>query len=1018
VRVPENVVVARTPLLRRYQLWILIGIIVLVLLVFFVQAIADAYTNYLWYRSINETMIWRSMVETRLGLGIVFAGTFFLASWWSLWAVDRVSRVDIYSAPEHELARRYQASIGHYPVTVRTVVALLLALAVGVSASSQWQHWLLFLNATHFGLKDPQFQRDVGFFVFRLPFLAFLVDWSLIALLVLFIVTGLAHYLNGGLRTAGPSPRVDGHVVAHLSLILALMGLVRAAGYFFVDRYALDLSSSSVVAGAGYTDVHVRLPAMSVLAIVSMIAFVLLSMNVYHRTLVLPVVAVGLWAFLALMLGVIFPAFVQWLQVTPSQNTLELPYIERNIAYTRYAYGLDSIKPQNFGAHTDLQASTLDANHSSLGNLPMWDPNVTGSTYAGLQALRGYYQLSGLSSDRYELGTGADRALTPVVIGVRQINDAGEQDASWTAQHLEYTHGYGAVLSPSNVSTTSGLPDFVMQGTPEQSDAGAPALTQPEVYYGDASSTYVVANTREPELDYVGNGTSTPQTSHYSGTGGVPLAGFWQRAAYAMKFHDVNLLTSKLLTSKSRIIYRQNVDQLVKLAAPFLKVDAHPYPVIAGGQIYWMVDCYTTSDSFPYSEGAFTGLLSGNSGLQGSYNYVRDSVKAVVNAYTGQVRFYVVDAGDPVLIAWEHAYPGLFRPLKDMTQLTPGSSDTLLDHLKYPQDLLTLLTAMYGHYHYTPTAEGAAQFAAASDVWDVASTANGSLYVPAYELLTLPGAVSPSFVAVEPFVPYSDNGGDQLLAGFLTANSDYPQYGTIKAYEVPKVSASALGPGPVSSKITEDPDVAKLVALLQEGHSQVLAGSTLLVPIDDSLIYVEPIYVRDGKNSLPALEYVATDFGGENVGLSTTLLGSLRELFGNSVSGIGPPSSQTVSAQVEEDLALAYAAYERSVYDEEHANLGALQKDLNEMGRYLQQAHQLSEEAGQAAGSSPGTGGSAAPRSGAGHDSSAGSGSTSGGSGSKASSSGLASSRSSSSAAGTTNAPNNAATTTTTLEMG
>ncbi len=374
-------------MMRRYQAAILLFVIAVILAVVLVQAIADAYTNYLWYRSINETMIWRSMVETKLGLGAVFSIAFFLACWISLWAVDRLSPADVYLAPEYDLVRRYRASFGRYRITVRTVVSVLLALAVGAGTSSQWQHWLLFVNGGKFGIKDPQFGRDVGFYVFRLPFLSFLVDWSLVALVVLFVATAAAYYLNGGLRTSGPSPRIDGQPIAHLSLLLALAALVRAAAYFFVDRYALDLSTNGVVAGAGYTDVHVRLPALSVLAVVSMIGFVLLSYNVYHRTLVFPAAAVGLWAFIALMLGVIFPAFVQWLQVNPSQSTVELPYIQRNIAFTRDAFGLNSITPQVFDGHAALSGSAVTANHQSLSDLPLWNPSVAAATYVAQNAV-------------------------------------------------------------------------------------------------------------------------------------------------------------------------------------------------------------------------------------------------------------------------------------------------------------------------------------------------------------------------------------------------------------------------------------------------------------------------------------------------------------------------------------------------------------------------------------------------------------------------------------------------------
>lgn len=936
---------ARPHLLRRYQFVLLLAVVGIIIAIVLLQALANAYTNYLWYRSIDETMIWRSMVETKLGLGIVFCGIFFIACWASLWAVDTLAPADIYLQPEYDVVRRYRASFGRYRVTVRTFVSLVLALIVGAGTSSQWQHWLLFVNGGSFpGSKsvadDPQFHRNVGFYVFRLPFLSFLVDWSLVALLVLAIVTAVAHYLNGGLRFSGPSPRVDRHVISHISLILALMALVRAAGYFFVDRYALDLSTNGVVEGAGYTDVHVRLPAMSVLAIVSLIGFVLLTFNVYHRTLIYPAVAIGLWAFIALMLGVVFPAFVQWLQVNPSESTVELPYIQRNIAFTRNAFDLNSVTAQNFAAHTDLKATVINANHESLDDLPLWNPSVASATYSNLQLLHGYYQLADLSADRYELGTGSKKSLTPVVIGVRELNQSGEPRKTWVNEHLEYTHGYGVVIAPSNASTKSGLPDFSVEGAPVHSSPGAPSVSQPDIYFGSTPSTYVIADTKQPELDYVQGNSSKPSTNHYSGSGGVRLSGFLQRAAYAIKFHDFNLLVSHLITSKSRIIYQQDVEQLVQRAAPFLKVDSHPYPVVAGGQVYWMVDGYTTSDSYPYSEDANTSLLAGTSGLQGQYNYARDAVKAVVNAYTGKVTLFAADSSDPILIAWEHAYPGLIKPLKDMATLTPSDPGALLQHLRYPQDLLTVLSTMYGRYHFLPTANQAQQFYSLQNAWNVAAGSGGS-YTPTYELLRLPGDSSSEFVAVEPLVPQSSTGGSQLLSGFITADSDYGDYGDLTAYELPKLSSSAVGPSLAASKIQSNSTVSSAMTLLDQHSSRVIVGPTLLVPIDDSFIYVEAIYVTSTARAFPALEYVATDFAGDEVGFSTSLLDSLRQLFGSSVANLGPTSSETLSQQIETYLARAYAEYQQSVIDEKNLQLGKFQTAIKQMGADLTEAHRL-----------------------------------------------------------------------------
>ncbi len=962
MRVPAEAAAQRPRLMRRYQMVILLSIIALIVLVFIVQALANAYTNYLWYRSFHLTMVWRSMAETKLGLGATFSCAFFLVCWASLALVDRASVQSAHLVPDYELVRRYEGSGRRFRLALRTIVSLVFALIVGAGTSGQWQHWQLFLNGGTFGIKDPEFHRDVGYFVFKLPFLSFLANWGLLALFVLFILTTVAYFFTGGIRVAGPSPRIDPAAIGHLSLILAFMALVRAAGYFFIDRYAIDLANDSVVRGAGYTDVHVRLPALSILAAVCMIGFVLLTYNVYQRTLVLPAVAFGLWVFLAIVLGAIFPAIVQWLEVNPSQSKVELPYIERNIRMTRDAYDLNSVKAQAFGAHTDLNASVIDANKKTLDALALWSPQVAEATYDNLQALHGYYALSALSLDRYELRDGSTEKVTPVVIGTRDVVPSDLPRKTWVSEHLEYTHGYGVVMSPANTSTSSGQPTFSVSGAPVSSVKGAPRVKEPDIYYGDSQSTYVVVDTHQAELDYV-NTSGAPVENHYSGSGGVQLSGFWQRLAYAIHFHDINLLVSNLITSKSRIIYQQDVEEMVQKAAPFLKVDSHPYPVVANGSIYWVVDCYTTTSYFPYSEDASTRTLAASSGLQGQYNYVRNSVIAVVNAYSGKLSFFASTPSDPILIAWEHAYPGMFKPLKDMAQLSPK----LLDHLKYPQDLLMVLSEMYGRYRFHATPSQASQFYSLQNSWVVAEQSSNVAFDPTYELLRLPGQSELSFVAVEPMVPQSSSGRSQLLTSFLVANCDYGGYGSITAYELPRVTSSALGPALVAAKIQNNPTIAKQVTLLGQEHSRVLLGPTLLVPIDDSLIYVQALYVTSTDRPFPALEYVLTDFGAQSVGFAPTLVASLRQIFGSGVTAVGPSSSETVSQQVEQDLSLAYDEYEKSVTDGKEFKLGALQRDLEMMGQYLQQAHDLEQQESSPHASS----GSKSPSASKGHTSSA-----------------------------------------------
>jgi len=948
MRVPSDPPAPAPRSVRRYQVAILGTIVALIVLVIVTQAGANFFTNYLWYRSVNLTMVWRSMISTKLELGAIFSGLMFGVTWLSLLVVDRIAPRALFMAPELELVRRYQSSIGRYRLTVRTVVSVLVGLAVGAGATGQWQHWLLFVHGGSFGVRDPQFGKDVGFFVFKLPFLSFLVDWAQLALIVLFIVSVIAHYLNGGLRFSGPPPRVDPRTVAHLSAIVAAFALLRAVAYYTIDKYALDLSSGGVVNGAGYTDVHVRLPALELLTLVALVTFGLLVFNIYQRSLLLPALGVGLWAFLALSVGVIFPAAVQWLQVTPGQSVYERPYISRNITATQAAMGLTSVSARPFNANEDLTGAIVDEpnNAPTVQSVAYWDPGVASDTYQKQQNIKGYYSVSGLSSDRYLLG-GKSRRLTPVVLGVRQVVPSQVANPSWVNTHLVYTHGYGYVMSPANSWNQNGQPNYDSQNLPPTESADAPQLSGPHlgVYFGTGMSGYSVVDTKQPELDYIAT-SGKPVTSHYEGSGGIPVGGFWQRAAFALRFHDFNLLVSRLITSSSRIMYLQDIRSRVAHAAPFLRVDAHPYPVVADGQLWWLVDAYTTSSYYPYAQAANTGVLPNGSGLAGSYNYVRDAVKAVVNAYTGKVSFYVVDPHDPVLKAWEAAYPGMFKPLSDM-------APALLQHLRYPQDLLMVQSAMFGRYH-VPSTE-AQEFYDNSNTWSIAPQRFGDQTPirPVYELIRPPAAASLRFLDLEPMVPFATNGRPQTMSALLTASCAYTTYGQITAYEM-RASAAVPSPARVFSTINENQAVSILVTKLDQHGSKVLWGPVLTLPIDDSIVFVETMYLTSTLNSAPVVKNVVVEYS-NGVFLAPQLLGphgALFDVFGGAVSAIGSNGKANINAAVRTllaDAAREYAAANAAVKAGDYTAWG---NDLAKVGADLKAAQKYLAAGGSGSSSS------------------------------------------------------------------
>jgi len=932
----------RPPVRRRH---IVVVALVVALLVAFVvvEGLAGFYANFLWFHFSGLGNVWSEVTATKVVLSVVFVVIAWALLWVSLLVVDTVTPRAVFLASDNELVRRYQATVGPYAIILRTVVSLVIALILGIGASGQWQHWILFEHALPFGRLDPLFHRDVSFFLFRLPFLSFLVDWIFVALLVTLIVTAIAYFLNGAVQFRRGA-RVEPRAIAHLSLILALMLLERAWAYYFVDRYGLDLSSSGVVHGASYTDVHVRLAALTLLAVISLVAFVVLSLNIYRRSLALPAIVFGLWAFLALVVGVIYPAIFQVLRVTPAQSTLELPYIKDNIVATRDAMGIDQVTRHTFPANEDLTPTVLTQYQKTLSDVLLWDPSVAVPTFQKLQQIKSYYQLTTVAVDRYQI----DGKTTPVAVAVRALNPGGLAQQSWVNTHLQYTHGYGVVAAAGNVANSSNLPRFLSGSIPATAKSATLALGRPVVYYAPGDKGYVIVDTKQPEVEYqAANGTNVEGRCH--GCGGIPIGGFLNRLTFAIHLRDLNLLISNLVTGQSRLIYIPDIEARVRKALPFLAVDSHPYPVVADGQVNWVLDAYTTSDYFPYGQPAVTKELPAGSGLAGTYNYVRDAVKVVVNAYTGKMSFYVIAPGDPLIRAYEDAFPGLFRPLKDMNPI-------IRQHLRYPQDLLMVQADMYGRYHI----ESAAAFYSLSDAWDLSQTsnsvsgspssglalaANGSVarYTPVYELLQLPGQNALTFDAIEPLVPFSSNDTLQTLRALLVADSDANGYGKLDAYVSP--GESIHGPALANADINANPKISKAITLLDSRGSTVSLGTVQILPIADSLIYVRPLYVSSSQTPFPQLVDVVVVYG-KDVAMEPTLGGALADIFGSAPASTGPKgkgtgTKSTVPAQARQDIAEAVAAFQDAKTALAHGDLGAYQQDVTNAGKLLGEANAI-----------------------------------------------------------------------------
>ncbi len=936
-----------------------IGLIVVVLLVGFLSLrnLAVLWTDQMWFSSVGFSSVFSTLFFVKVGLGFTFGAIFFFIMWGNLLLTDRFGARDLSFEPEDEVVRRFQNVVRPYAKRVYAAIALIMGLVAGLNATGQWQKYLLFSHAQSFHQVDPVFHKDLGFYIFTLPFVSYVVTWFLVVLIFALLVTTGFHFLNGGIRTTRVTPRVAPRVKAHLSVIGAAIALMKAAGYL-IAKWELVNSSNGYVQGATYTDIHARMPALTILFYLSLAATVILLYNVRSRGWSLPVVAVGLWAFVALVIGVLYPTFLQALKVSPNQQSLESPYIQRNITATRAAFGLDKVQDHTFAGSTSITQSQIKGNMLTLNNIRLWDPSskISLETVTRRQSIRSYYNFTTLSVDRYFV----NGKLTPVLIGARQLNSNNLPSQSWVNQHLQYTHGIGAaVVAANQVDPSTGNPIFDISNVPPLSTNGLPLLTQPDIYFGIGYNGWVVANSKQPELDYqvnTGKNAGTPVETHYTSTGGVPVGTIFSRLALALRLGDFNFLISNQIDAKSRVLFVRDVKQMAQKAAPFLTFDSQPYAVVANGELQYVLDGYTTTSQYPYSEDANQlGISTG--GLPGSFNYARNSVKVVVNAYTGAMTFYANDPNDPILKAYRSAFPTLFQPLSAMPS-------TIRTHLRYPGDLFSVQAATFGRYHIT----SATAFYSASDRWQISPTTGAgspsqalartstlnkagdvistsfSAMSPVFQVGSLPNQNKQQLLESVDYVPAGNSSTVQSLTGFMIATSDPNNYGQLSVYETPR-GTTVTGPLQADSEIQQTSKVSSIITPLDQHGSSVILGNNLTVPLDSSVLYIRPLYVTSTANPMPQLRYVIAVFN-QDVGIEPTLAGALSDVFGANVTGIansnpgngGGSGTTNKGAIVASYLQRASVDYTNAQTALASGDLGLYQKDVNAMNQQLKLA--------------------------------------------------------------------------------
>ncbi len=866
----------RSPMSRRRRLIIALGVAVPLLFILLV-ILADAWTSLLWYQELGYQQVFWTRALMSLAVGAAAGALFFAVFFGNVYLARRLSpRLRVASTGDPDVLELVQRR--RFPVLL-LILSLVIAFFVGLGTGGSWETVLLFARRVAFGFQDPIFHRDATFFVYLLPFVTTLLSLLTTILILTLIGTVFIYLLDRAVTLIDGRRLVFApHVKAHLSSLIAAALLLKAVDYL-VQAWDLVLSPSGLIFGARYTDVHAHLPVLRILAVVAAISAVILLINIHYKGWRLPIVAVGLIVAFWVVAGQIYPALVQQYRVSPNEVEAETPYIADNIAATRWAYSLDRITAKAFPADGRLTAANIAANPLTIDNIRLWDPGTLLDAYEPLQELRLYYSFRDVDVDRYTI----QGRYRQVMLAARELDQTKlqAQSQTWVNQHLTYTHGYGAVASQVNGATSEGLPDFWLSDIPPHSPVGL-KITRPQIYYGELGNQFIVVKTSAKEYDYP-KGQDNAYTT-YAGTGGIGLGSFARQAAFALRFGTLKLLLTDYLSPDSRIMYRRDVGERVKTIAPFLHYDRDPYLVIRDdGSLVWIWDAYTTADRFPYSQPR-----------EGGVNYVRNSVKVVVDAYNGGVTFYQIDPKDAVATTWGKVFPGLFVPDDQL----PAD---LRRHLRYPEDLFSVQASVITTYHMTDPQV----FYGKEDVWEVPSQTNQTETVPVapyYVIMALPGEPAEEFLLMQPYNALKKTN----MVSWMAARMDGAHYGELVIFGFPK---DKLVPGPpqVENSISNDPAISAALTLWSQAGSKVIRGNLLAIPIDDALLFVEPLYLQATENPIPELKRVILSYK-DQVVMEPTLSGALEKLFppgggpGTTVSGgtttTTPPAGGTTTTTV------------------------------------------------------------------------------------------------------------------------
>jgi len=891
----------------KYWYWV-VFVAVLFLFIFFTRLVS-IYVDWLWFNSVNFSQIFIKILATKIGLFFGLGLLFFLIAYINIFAARIatpkarwVVKENIIEIPDID---RYRRIFERFLMLGVAVFSLMLASGFTII----WDMYLKFVYGESFGALDPIFGIDIGFFVFKLPFIKFVYGLIMFGLFVSAIIIAVYYFLFGSIRVTTKGLVFSKQSEIHMSLLGAVAFAMMAYGYR-MGMFDLLYSSRGIIFGAGFTDVNASLPMLWILLVLSCIVSLSFVVNAFKGGWRIPAASLIVLLAFSIVIKPIYPEIVQRLYVSPNEIVKESPYIKLNIEYTRKAYKLDKVSEKEFPVEDNLVLADLRANEGTISNIRLWDHRPLLSTYGQIQEIRTYYDFVDVDIDRYTIG-GRERQ---VMLSARELNYGALPSKIWINEHLTYTHGYGVALSPVNKITEQGLPDLLIKDIPPSFPSDI-RLDRPEIYYGEIANDYCFVKTKSKEFNYPAGEKNV--YTEYVGEGGIPISSLMRKALLAVRLGTLKIFMSGDIRNESRVMMYRRVRERILKIAPFIRYDNDPYVVIADGKLYWMLDGYTITDMYPYSD-PYAGLG----------NYIRNSVKVVLDAYDGSVDLYVSDPEDPIVKTYAKIFPGAFKSMDQMPS-------EIKEHVRYPEVMFAVQSRKFATYHMTDPQV----FYNKEDQWSIAKeTFEGDVRAvePYYTIMKLPGEKKEEFILMIPFTPI----GKDNMSAWMCVRCDEEHYGELLTYRFPKRKL-IYGPMQIEARIDQDPEISKVLSLWSQRGSTVIRGNLLVIPIENSLLYIEPLYLKAERGQLPELKRVIVAYG-NRIAMEETLDNSLRSIFGGKVIRKDIlPSMPSTSKNIDDLIKEAGERFRKAEQYLRQGNWSAYGDEMDKLGETLKKLEQF-----------------------------------------------------------------------------